>query len=281
MAAMLAFGASAYLWLYTPDALRRSLAPAVGRLVATASVIALVTAILWLQLEAASMADDWNAATDPGVVGAVLTDTAFGNAWIARLVLAAALVLAAFLRRGHWTTICILSGLLLASLALVGHAAMQTGAEGVLHRADHAVHLLAAGAWLGGLAPFLLCLGAYSDARRRREAVGAMMRFSFFGHFVVAAIVGTGIVNIALTSGRAQLPPTTPYRALLDMKIAIVAAMIAIAVFNRYRLVPRLVPRLKRMEDPTATLRLTSVVEVVLGTIVVAIVSVFALLDPA
>ena len=158
MAAMLAFGASAYLWLYTPDAMRRSLAPAVGRLVAIASVIALVTAILWLQLEAASMADDWNAATDPGVVGAVLTDTAFGNAWIARLVLTAALVLAAFLRRGHWSTIGILSGLLLASLAFVGHAAMQTGAEGVLHRLNHAAHLLAAGAWLGGLVPFLLCL---------------------------------------------------------------------------------------------------------------------------
>jgi len=46
------------------------------------------------------------------------------------------------------------------------------------------------------------------------------MRFSFWGHFVVAAIGATGIVNIALTSGHAPLPPTTPYRALLDVKIA-------------------------------------------------------------
>ncbi len=277
MATMLAFGASAYLWLYAPDALRRSLAPAIGRLVATASAIALVTAILWLQLEAASMADDWNAATDPGTIFAVLTDTAFGNAWIARLVLAAALVMAAFLWRDHWAAIGILSGLLLASLALVGHAAMQAGAEGVLHRVNHAVHLLATGAWLGGLVPFVMCLSAYAGGGLRREAAEAMRRFSLFGHFILAAIVATGIVNIALISGHAPLPPTRPYRALLDVKIAIVAAMIALAVFNRYRLVPRL----KRGEDALTALRLTSAIEVALGTFVVAIVSVFALLDPA
>jgi copper resistance protein D len=134
MATMLAFGASAYLLLYASGELRRSLAPSVWRLVATASAIALVSAILWLQLEAASMADDWSAATDPGAVAVALTDTAFGAAWIGRLVLAAALVVAAFWRRGNWATIGVFSGLPLASLAFVGHAAMQTGAVGVLHR---------------------------------------------------------------------------------------------------------------------------------------------------
>jgi copper resistance protein D len=277
MAAMLAFGASAYLWLYAPDNLRRALSPAVRRLTISASLVALVSAIVWLSLEAASMADDWSAATDPEMVATVLTDTSFGHAWIARLVLAAALVVAVFARRDHWRTIAILSALLLASLALVGHAAMQTGAVGLLHRANHALHLLTTGAWLGGLVAFVLCLREYADTERRREAVDAMMRFSFFGHFVVTAIVATGVVNIALTSGRAPWPPTTPYRALLDAKIAIVAVMIALAVFNRYGLVPRL----NRKASALAVLRLTSAIEVGLGTIVVALVSVFALLDPA
>jgi copper resistance protein D len=278
MSAMLAFGASAYLWLYTPDNLRRALSPAIRRLTIGASLVALVSAIIWLSLEAASMADDWSAATDPDMVAAVLTDTSFGRAWILRLVLAAALVLAAiFALRGDWATISILSALLLASLALVGHAAMQTGAEGILHRANHAVHLLATGAWLGGLIPFMLCLGGFGDGELRREAAEAMMRFSFFGHFIVAAIVATGIVNIALTSGHAPLPPTTPYRALLNAKIAIVAAMIALAVFNRYWLVPRL----KHSTSALTALRATSLVNVALGTLVVALVSAFALLDPA
>ena len=87
------------------------------------------------------MADDWSAATDPSVVEAVLTDTAFGRAWIAHLVLAAALVVATVVAsRGRWTAIAVLSGLMLASLGLVGHAAMQTGLAGVAHRTNHALH---------------------------------------------------------------------------------------------------------------------------------------------
>ncbi len=278
MSAMLAFGASAYLWLYTPDNLQRALSPAIRRLTIGASLVAFVSAIVWLSLEAASMADNWSAAADPDMVAAVLTDTSFGRAWILRLVLAAALVLAAiFALRGDWATISILSALLLASLALVGHAAMQAGAEGVLHRAAHAAHLLTAGAWLGGLVPFVMCLSTYDENGLRSGAVTAMMRFSFWGQFVVAALVLTGAANIALISGRAPFPPATPYRQLLDAKLALVAIMIGLALINRYVVAPRLAPGAKAL----AVLRATSLTEVALGTIVVALVSAFALLDPA
>ncbi len=276
LAAMLIFGSSAYLRLYAPAGLRRSLSPAVQKLAVAASLTALVTAVLWLSLEAASMADDWSAAADPVAMGAVLIDTAFGRAWTLHLALAAALVVAVLAGSGRWTAIAVLSGLMLASLGLVGHAAMQTGVEGILHRANHAVHLLAAGAWIGGLVPFVLSLDASACDSLRRDAVTAMMRFSFWGHFVVATIVATGIVNIALISGRAPWPTTTPYRALLDVKIAVVAVMIALALVNRYALVPRL----KAGAGALAALRTISLVNVALGTLVVALVSVFALLDP-
>jgi putative copper resistance protein D len=278
MAAMLTFGASAYLWLYAPDNLRRALSPAIRRLTIGASLVAFVSAIVWLSLEAASMADDWRAAADPDMVAAVLTETSFGNVWILRLALAAALVLvAAFAPRGSWATITFLSALVLASLALVGHAAIQTGAEGALHRANHAAHLLAAGAWLGGLVPFVMCLSAYDENGLRSEAVTAMMRFSFWGQFVVAALVLTGAANIALISGRAPFPPTTPYRQLLDAKLALVAIMIGLALMNRFVVALLLAPGARAL----AVLRATSMLEVTLGTIVVALVSAFALLDPA
>ncbi len=278
MAAMLVFGSSAFLALYAPKNLRRALSPKLRRLALAASLIAVATAALWLALEAASMADDWGAATDPGTIAAVLTDTEFGEAWIAHLALAAALVAAAvFAPRDGWGPIVVLSGLMLASLGLVGHAAMQTGLEGILHRANHAVHLLATGAWLGGLIPFVMCRDAYAANFFRVDAVAAMSRFSFTGQFVVAAVVATGIVNIALVSGHPPLPPTTPYRALLDIKIGLVAVMILLAVFNRYGLTPRL----KADAGALAALRATSMTEVALGTIVVALVSFFALLDPA
>ena len=278
MGAMLTFGMSQYLWAYAPQRLKLALTPPLRRLALITSLIALVSAIIWLQLEAASMAGDWSAALDPGTIGAVLTDTAFGHAWAAHLVLAAALVAVVVSgSRDRWTATLLASAALLASLGLVDHAAMQTGAEGVLHRVNDAVHLLAAGAWIGGLVPFAMCLSAYERDELRKDAVQAMTGFSFWGQLIVAGVVLTGVVNIALTSGHPPIPPTTPYRALLVAKLLIVAVMISLAVFNRFILAPRL----KESATALAALRATSAAEIALGCVVVALVSVFGLLDPA
>ena len=278
LVAMLAFGMSAYLWAYAPERLRLAVSPVIRRFALIASVVALITALAWLALESASMADDWSAAVDPSAIGAVLTDTAFGHAWALHLALAAALVaIVAVSPRDGWAATSLVSAALLASLGLVGHAAMQTGAEGALHRANHAVHLAAAGAWIGGLVPFVMCLRAYDRDDLRKDAVRAMAGFSFWGQFVVAAIVLTGVVNIALTSHHPPLPPTTPYRALLVAKLVIVATMILLALFNRFVLAPRL----KASANALATLRATSLAEIALGCIVIALVSMFALFDPA
>ena len=127
MAAMLAFGMSAYLWLYAPERLRLALSPAARRLALIASVVALLTAVAWLQLEAAAMAGDLSAALDVSVIGTVLSDTAFGHAWAAHLVLAALVAVVVFGPRERWAATSLASAALLASLGLVGHAAMQTG----------------------------------------------------------------------------------------------------------------------------------------------------------
>jgi putative copper resistance protein D len=277
LAAMLTFGTSAYLWAYAPERLTLALSPVVRRLALIASLVALVTAFAWLALESASMADDWSAAIDPEAIAAVLTDTAFGPVWAAHLVLAAALLAVVAFSRAGWGATSLASAALLASLGLVGHSAMQTGAEGVLHRANHALHLMAAGAWIGGLVPFAMCLRAYQRDDLRKDAVRAMAGFSFWGQLIVAAIVLTGVLNIALTSHHPPLPPTTPYRALLIVKILIVAIMIALALFNRFVLAPRI----KTSATALSTLRATSLAEVALGCVVIALVSVFALLDPA
>jgi copper resistance protein D len=277
LAAMLAFGVSAYLWAYAPERLRVALSPAARRVALIASLVALITAIAWLAFESAAMADDWNAAVDPEQIGVVLTDTAFGRVWAPHLGLAAALVAVVAFSRAGWGATSLMSAALLASLGLVGHSAMQTGAEGVLHRANHAIHLMAAGAWIGGLVPFVMCLRAYQRDDLRKDAVRAMAGFSYWGQLIVAAIVLTGAVNIALTSHRPPIPPTTPYRTLLIAKLVVVAVMILLALTNRFVLAPRL----KTSANALAALRATSLVEVALGCVVVALVSVFALLDPA
>ena len=277
LAAMLAFGMSAYLWAYAPERLRLALSPAARRVALIASLAAFITAIAWLTLESAAMADDWSPALDPEAIAAVLTDTAFGHAWSLHLALATALVAVVAISGAGWGPTALASAALLASLGLVGHATMQIGVEGVVHRANHAVHLLAAGAWIGGLVPFALCLRAYERDDLRRDTVRAMAAFSFWGQLIVAAIVLTGVVNISLTSHHSPLPPTTPYRALLVAKLVIVAIMISLALVNRFVLAPRL----KTSANALATLRATSLAEIALGCVVVALVSVFALLDPA
>ncbi len=276
-AAMTLFGATAFVVAFAPPDLARPLRPATRTIAAAAIPIAALSALVWLALEAASMVGDWSAFVDPESIGAVLTDTGFGAVWLWRLILAAALVVALALGRGG-PTLALLVGaaLLLASLGLVDHAAMQTGAVGALHRANAALHLMATAAWLGGLPMFALCLKRYRDPSLSAAAATAMRRFSFWGQFDVALVVLTGIVNVALTSGLGGLAPTTPYRMLLVAKLVLVATMVVLALYNRYILAPRLAPEAPALR----TLMNTSLAEVALGAAVVALVSLFGLLDP-
>jgi len=276
-AAMTLFGAMAFVAALAPPDLARALRPATRAIAAAAIPVAALSALVWLALESASMADDWSALIDPQSIGAVLTDTAFGAVWLWRLVVVAALVGALALgRAGPTLAFVVGAALLLASLGLVDHAAMQTGAVGALHRANDAAHLMATAAWLGGLPMFALCLDAYRDPRLGADAVTAMRRFSFWGQFDVALVVLTGVGNVALTSGFGSLAPT-PYRILLAVKLALVATLVALALVNRYVLAPRLAA------DAAAqrALARSCVAEVVLGAMVVALVSVFGLLDPS
>ena len=276
-AAMTLFGATAFVVALAPPGLAHALRPATRGIAAAAIPIAALSALVWLALEAASMAGDWSALVDPESIGAVLTDTAFGAVWLWRLALAAALVVALALGRGGPTPALVVgAALLLASLGLVDHAAMQVGAVGALHRANGALHLLTTAAWLGGLPMFALCLNAYRDPSLGAAAMTAMRRFSFWGQFDVALVVLTGIVNVTLTSGLGGLAPTTPYRKLLAAKLVLVATMVALALFNRYVLAPRLTA-----DGPARrALMQGCVAEVVLGAAVVALVSLFGLLDP-
>jgi copper resistance protein D len=278
LAAMVAFGTSAYLWLLAPAALRRKLSLDLRRVVLVAGLVVLFSAILWVLLEAAEMAGAWSGASNPDILEGVLFETAFGRLWQARLALCVGLAVAlAFRADNRWGLRTGLAALTLASLGLTGHAAMQTGWLGALHRGNDALHLLCGGAWIGGLAPFALCLLACSRPELRGEAVSAMMRYSRYGHFFVTLIVLSGMTNVALTSGALPWPPSSPYRALLLAKIALVACLVALALVNRYVIVPRWGPG----DKARRALRATSRAEIALGAVVIGLVSLFGLLDPA
>ena len=272
------FGTAAFLrWLAAPG-LAAAIGQAVRMPVRLGLPLAAATTWLWLPLQAAEIGGGWSAAVDPGTLSAVLLDTGFGRAWLCRAVLSIALPLLAtgWPRRAGATALA--AGLLLASLALTGHAAMQDGAAGLLHRLNHAIHLIAGGFWLGALVPFVLCLRSLPDPDLRHEAVRTLRRFSAAGHVAVAAVLASGIVNVVLVLGRWPTDWSSPYQALLAAKIAAVLAMVGLAVANRYILVPRI----GRSNGPALrAIRTGAIAEILLGTAVLALVAVFGLLDPA
>ena len=278
LAAIGLFGAQLYVWALAPPALATALAPALRRIGALAIPFAALSALAWLSLEAATMSESWPALFDRATIGSVLSDTAFGAAWRWRLAIAGALLIALALRRDGASALMVgLAALLLASLALVGHATLGVDPAGLVHRANDALHLLAAGAWLGGLPMFALSLAACGDPALRDPATRATARFSYWGQFDVGLLIATGFANVGFTSGWTIAAPLTTYRALLAAKLVLVAGMVALALFNRIRLAPRL-----KVEAPAQRLlRHNALIEVALGAAVVALVSLFGLLDPS
>jgi putative copper resistance protein D len=174
------------------------------------------------------------------------------------------------------TLIWLAAALTLASLGLIGHAAMQSGPIGWLHRTNLALHLLGGGFWLGGLLPLLAALRLLGETSLRADAVTALQRFSVIGHGAVALVVITGAGNALLILGTRLFNPFSAYQQLLAAKIVLVSLMIGVALVNRYWLVPRL----RQGPDAGRALVRNSLAELALGGVVIALVSFFGLLDP-
>jgi putative copper export protein/mono/diheme cytochrome c family protein len=238
---------------------------------------------LWFVAQAARMSDSPIAdALRPELLSTVLWHTQFGPVFALRLGLCAILALAFFWRTGpaRWVAL-VLSALLLASLAWVGHAVGEKGRDHLIHLAADIVHLLAAGAWLGGL-PMLALLFHRALAAATADAYDvardATRRFSVMGLIAVAALLATGIVNTWYLAGSLPALVGTDYGRWLLLKIALFVAMVATAAVNRQVLTPRLALKSKDPIRPKARmallkLRRNSLAEAALGLGVIAIVA--------
>jgi putative copper resistance protein D len=205
-----------------------------------------------------------------GGVWQVATDTRFGTVWCARFMLALLLGLLMLWPRARWLAL-IAAALLIALLALVGHAGATQSLAGRVHLASDVVHLMAAGAWLGGL-PALVLLLAKAPAH---HAIAATRRFSLLGIVSFATLLASGAVNSwNLLAGPRDLL-TTDYGRLILLKIGLFGAMVSIATVNRYRLTPRL-PAASAMR----ALRRNGLCEIGLGLCVLAFVGALGTLAP-
>jgi copper resistance protein D len=276
-ATFLLFGACAFLWKMAPAELSGRLEAQLRGLLRLAVIVTAVTAVAWLMLVAGSMGEGWEDTVRAETLREVLLETRFGNVWLVRLGLIALLIATVALGGGYRSRdVVVASGLVVASLGLVGHAAMDAGLLAVLRGINHAAHLLSAGLWVGGLVPLALVLGEGRCAKAEGVVSTTLRRFSGTGHVVVAVVIATGAINTWFILGGWSINIGSTYQSLLLAKILLVTVMIVLAIINRYAFLPRL----KSNGSAIQQLYRSTLVEIFLGLMAIGLVSYFATLEP-
>ena len=280
-AAGLLFGLLAFP-VYAPipgDLGRRAARAATGpaRLLAALS---LLTTVLVLAAAAANMTGQISTLADPAALRDVVLGTGFGQTWALRLALGAMIVLLAWRARPDDRLLAGLAALSLVSIAYSGHSRMQDGALGWAHVFADSLHLLAAGAWIGGLLALLLLLRRLSRQGQPAAAARILHQFSGMGYFAVATLIATGLFKSWLLVASLRGLLTTPYGWTLMVKLMLFAGMGSLALANRFWITPALQAR---PADPglwLGRLRRQVLLELVLGLLVLAAVGLMGALEP-
>jgi putative copper resistance protein D len=255
-------------------------------LVCASLAVAAISGAIWLVLlagdiYAAPLADVWR----DGGIWTVATATRFGQIFLARL--AAAALLAAWLPvlsrtsgRGPWRAGAVgLTIFVLIGPAWTGHAGAMPGIAGECALAADALHLLAAGAWLGGLPPLAMLLAAALRGKEPHWATVtaiAVRRFSLLGVISVGTLLASGIANSWYEVGTLNNLFATSYGQLVLIKIALFTAMVGLASINRFYLTPRLA-----IAGTVRRLCHTSLAETGLGFAAVVVVGFLGAMAPA
>lgn len=259
-------------WLFRPLLLKE---PALhvdrglARLTRWLTAIALVSGIAWTLLITASMAGSVPAAFDPTIVAQVLSDTSFGQVWRWHLLINAVLLALLFTPyRSRLPLRLGLSGMLLATLAPVGHGAMLDGLSGQLLLLNQIVHLTCVAAWLGGLLLLVMILRQPSEPLRE-----ILQRFSGVGYVLVAGLLISGFINVRMLTGQWWPTPLfSGFALILLIKALMVLGMLGLALFNRLRT--------DDCEQRMGSLRRSVMLEWLLGVGAVAAVSLLGTLPP-
>jgi putative copper resistance protein D len=262
-----------------------------------ALAVSVVTGAAWLLLLAARIADGpMVEALVDGTAWTVLTQTRFGSDWQLRLLSAVVLAMYVRLSRPTGGNLSIWRGLPSAMLAVVflgalawaGHGGATPGYEGSVHVIADFAHLIAAGAWLGGLpllVVLLVCLRRSGEQGWAIVAAAATRRFSHIGIASVGTLLVSGMINASFLAGGTEGVIGTEYGHLLLLKIALFLVMACIATVNRQNLLPQL----SSIADDdgsamntqtTQRLERNAIAEVLLGLVVIFIVGVLGITPP-
>lgn len=182
----------------------------------------------------------------PQALWPAVTVTHFGHVWRWRIpALALAWIAWAAARRGSRGAS---AWVLLLATAAIALTRSETG-----HPADHGdftlavwidwIHILAAGAWVGSL--FGMSLAVFPALRRAganaiATAARIFQHLSTLSGLALAVLLAAGIFNVTQQLGAVSSLWTSRYGVALDVKLAIVLAMILIGAHNRYVKLPQI-----------------------------------------
>nr|WP_221211914.1 copper homeostasis membrane protein CopD [Sphingomonas faeni] len=283
------FGLSAFS-LYGLKARERADALALRPWLVGSGLLGLLFSGIGLALLAAAMAGAPLWPVDQEAVGMLLSGSATGTAWEARvaaLVVASIAALVAAGRAALLGLVAFAAGVALATLAWAGHGAMDEGAVGWVHLGADILHLLAGGAWAGALLGLVLLVARPAgrvDAAHLTLTHRALHGFGLVGTIMVGTIAVTGIVNAWLLVGVANLPnlAATVYGQLLIAKLVLFGAMLTLASFNRFRLTPAFERSITAVDHHGALrgLRRSLAVEASCAVAILALVAWLGTLEP-
>lgn len=237
------FGLSAFSLYALRDGERGNTLALKPWLVGSAGLGLLLSAVA-LALLAASMAGTSPWPINRDAIGLLLSGSATGTAWEARIAALGVAALVAQVTAGRALPlglVVLASGIALATLAWTGHGAMDEGAIGWVHLVADILHLLAAGAWVGALLGLVLLVtrpAHHVDPPHLMLTHRALHGFGAMGTIIVGTIVVTGLVNAWLLVGVGNVlnVGATLYGRLLIVKLVLFAVMLGLASLNRFGL---------------------------------------------
>ena len=171
------------------------------------------------------------------------------------------------------------TGLVLAFLALLtvglavasaGHAA--TASPTLLTRPALFLHAVTATLWIGALLPLAIRFKQPSS-----DAFLALRRFSKAIPVIVGVLILSGLALAVVQLRTVTALWTTDYGLVLLAKLALIVALLLLAAFNRFRLTK---PILVGSETAARQLRRSILAEVVLGSMIIAVVGLWRFTPP-
>ncbi len=247
-----------------------------ARIVAVAAVVGVVASLVAVPVQAAlGTGQGAGSLLEAGVARDVLRD---GLGWSIALGVVGAAALLLGLRWRRSATATLGGAVATGAFVLVGHTTASEPAW--LARVADVIHVWAAAAWFGGLVLLWRTLRARARAGAdAHETASVVSRFSSLAAVSLLVVAAAGSAMTWIEVRAAEALTSTTYGWVLVAKVGIVLVVAAIALYNRFGLVPAM--RAGKAKAALARIRRTVSVEAAALVVVVALAAVLVNVTPA